>query len=214
MLEINISRIHYPVTTLGPGRRIGIWFQGCSIRCEGCISVDTWRHGRGKTSVAEVIERLKGWEGVADGVTITGGEPFEQSSALVELVRRIDQEFDLDVLVYTGYPRAQVQGTLDLVAGCIDALVSEPFDHWETDVLPIRGSDNQILHFLTSRGTSLFSEYDTPSDNPTLDAMFDRDGTVWFCGIPKRDDLRRLQVILQSKGHTATFTAQKIGEGK
>ncbi|MCT5046402.1 radical SAM protein, partial [Pseudomonas aeruginosa] len=27
---------------MGTGRRLGIWFQGCSIRCPGCISADTW----------------------------------------------------------------------------------------------------------------------------------------------------------------------------
>ena len=44
--SVSISRLHFPVTTLGPGHRIGIWFQGCSIRCEGCLSMDTWAPGR------------------------------------------------------------------------------------------------------------------------------------------------------------------------
>ncbi|WP_461325238.1 4Fe-4S cluster-binding domain-containing protein [Bradyrhizobium diazoefficiens] len=47
-IRISVSRIHFPVTTLGPGRRLGIWFQGCSIRCPGCISMDTWMEGAGK----------------------------------------------------------------------------------------------------------------------------------------------------------------------
>ena len=54
--RIALSRIHFPVTTLGPGRRIGIWFQGCSIRCPGCISMDTWAQGRGNTTIEEVVE--------------------------------------------------------------------------------------------------------------------------------------------------------------
>ena len=58
MTTIAISRIHYPVTTLGPGKRIGIWMQGCSIRCPGCISADTWAPGRGVVRVRSVIERI------------------------------------------------------------------------------------------------------------------------------------------------------------
>lgn len=44
-MRMILSRLHFPVTTLGPGRRIGVWFQGCSIRCAGCISRDTWETG-------------------------------------------------------------------------------------------------------------------------------------------------------------------------
>ena len=36
--KIRVRFIHFPVETLGPGRRVGVWLQGCSIRCVGCIS--------------------------------------------------------------------------------------------------------------------------------------------------------------------------------
>ena len=39
---IAVNRLHWPVTVLGPGRRVGIWMQGCSIGCPGCVSRDTW----------------------------------------------------------------------------------------------------------------------------------------------------------------------------
>lgn len=210
--EVNISRLHFPVTTLGPGQRVGIWFQGCSIRCEGCISVDTWREGVGTTSVSEVMDNVHTWKDFADGVTITGGEPFDQPYALTEILRQLKQDFTGDVLVYTGYSKLHIQDTLDSVVGCIDVLISEPFDHRESDTLPIRGSDNQKLHCLTDRGRSLYSHYESPSDESTLDAMFDEDGTVWFCGIPKRQDLERLEVILRSKGHQVVFSAQDISK--
>ena len=41
MTMLALSRMHFPVTTLGPGNRIGIWVQGCTIRCPGCVSADT-----------------------------------------------------------------------------------------------------------------------------------------------------------------------------
>ncbi len=77
-MMLNLSRIHFPVTTLGPGNRIGIWFQGCSIRCKGCISVDTWGMKKGSVSVDEIISVIDPWLDMADGITISGGEPFDQ----------------------------------------------------------------------------------------------------------------------------------------
>jgi anaerobic ribonucleoside-triphosphate reductase activating protein len=39
-MKIAVSKAHYPVTVLGPGKRIGIWL-GCRIQCKGCVSQDT-----------------------------------------------------------------------------------------------------------------------------------------------------------------------------
>ena len=210
MSTIFISRIHYPVTTLGPGRRIGIWVQGCSIRCEGCISADTWEHGVGQTSTAKVMEQIRTWAGDADGVTITGGEPFDQPEALIELVKSIKRESIGNLFVYSGYRKGEIQETLDRIGGEIDALMTEPFEYETADTLPLRGSDNQKLHLLTPIGHRHFSSYDSPTKETALDAMFDEDGTVWFCGIPMRNDLERLSALLESRGHKIAFTAQKV----
>lgn len=40
-VNIYINNAHFPVTVLGPGA-LGIWTQGCSIGCKGCVSRDTW----------------------------------------------------------------------------------------------------------------------------------------------------------------------------
>ncbi|MEX0827366.1 MAG: 4Fe-4S cluster-binding domain-containing protein, partial [Haliea sp.] len=83
---LQLSRVHFPVTALGPGRRIGIWFQGCSIRCSGCISLDTWDDKKGLTSVENFMAEVYEWVAKADGVTISGGEPFDQVHALERLL--------------------------------------------------------------------------------------------------------------------------------
>ena len=36
--KLSIARIFYPVKTLGPGNRVGIWTTGCLRGCQGCIS--------------------------------------------------------------------------------------------------------------------------------------------------------------------------------
>ena len=100
---IAISRLHFPVTTLGPGRRIGIWLQGCSIHCPGCISKDTWDPDQGWTSVHSVIAAVQHWMPDAQGITISGGEPLDQPVALRVLLQNLRRISDVDVLVYSGY---------------------------------------------------------------------------------------------------------------
>jgi anaerobic ribonucleoside-triphosphate reductase activating protein len=203
MTAIGISRLHFPVTALGPGRRVGIWFQGCTIRCRGCISADTWALSRSRTSVDQLIRTIAPWLDSAGGATITGGEPFDQSTALVELLHALRERFAGDILVYSGYRFEELASHLAETNGLIDVLISDPFDHTAPQILPLRGSDNQRLHLLTARGAQLYAEYDRPQTGlpNTLDVMFDDDGTFWIAGIPRQHDLSRLRALLERSGH-------------
>ena len=201
---IAISRVHFPITALGPGRRIGIWFQGCSIRCSGCISADTWIHSRETIQLDQLFETIEVYSGQADGVTITGGEPFDQAEALGELLVGLKARIssDADVLVYSGYPYAAIEGHVSQWKGLIDALISEPFNASETQTRALMGSDNQKLHLLTALGALRFQSYDRMrnGDDDRLDFMMDLDGTAWLAGIPKLGDLERLRVSLGALG--------------
>ncbi|HEY5758256.1 MAG TPA: 4Fe-4S cluster-binding domain-containing protein [Steroidobacter sp.] len=212
MTNIAISRLHFPVTTLGPGRRLGIWLQGCSIRCPGCISVDTWPEGRGLTTVSQTLSALHGWLDPAEGITISGGEPFDQPDALRELLLSLREQTPVSVLVYSGYSFERIAPWLELNPGLIDGLMSEPFDASTPQTRALRGSDNQQLHLLTPLGVSELSVIDRPIADPdrTLDAMFDPDGTVWFAGIPMRGDLEKLRKILAESGHSISLTEGSV----
>src|SRR5262245_52975450 len=110
-MNVRLSRVHFPVTVLGYGARIGVWFQGCRIHCEGCVSRDTWDPDGGMEAD---VDALLAWcrdhvGDRADGVTITGGEPFDQPEALGVLLDglarwRASTGRSLDVLCYSGYP--------------------------------------------------------------------------------------------------------------
>jgi anaerobic ribonucleoside-triphosphate reductase activating protein len=201
-MRIGISRMHFPITTLGPGRRLGIWFQGCSIRCPGCISADTWGSGRGLLELDELLEQVEGWLPECDGITISGGEPFDQCDALDELLRGLRSKVGIDILVYSGHPFERLTEQLRRMDGFIDALISDPYLAHAPQALPLRGSDNQRLHMLTDLGRERFSAFEHADHcKKTFDVMFDDDGAVWLAGIPRRGDFERLKVRLSQLGH-------------
>jgi anaerobic ribonucleoside-triphosphate reductase activating protein len=201
-MNVAISRLHFPVTTLGPGRRIGIWFQGCTIRCPGCISMDTWAPGEGSTQVEEILAAVLPWAREADGLTISGGEPFEQPEALKNLLQGWRRISSRDVLVFSGFSFEAIEPWLASNDGLIDALISGPYKREAPQTLAMRGSDNQQLHVLSPSGAR-FEKYNrlaTPADRK-VDVMFDATGAVWFAGIPASGDFLRFRRSLESAGH-------------
>ncbi|WP_322048085.1 4Fe-4S single cluster domain-containing protein [Paraburkholderia sp. J67] len=210
-MDIRISRLHFPVTSLGPGKRIGIWFQGCSIRCPGCISADTWANTGGETTVQMVMEQLVNWLPHAEGVTISGGEPFEQPDALSALLSALRSRWRGDILVYSGHAFEALTDTLAGMDGLIDALITDPFEIQTPHTRPLRGSDNQRLHLLTEAGQARFGVYERGlvESDKSLDVMFDEDGSVWFAGIPNRNDFQRLRDLLIDQGHEVRISADK-----
>lgn len=212
MLTVGISRVHFPVTTLGPGRRLGIWFQGCSLRCEGCISVDTWAIAKELIPIDQLMIELSSYLPLVDGVTISGGEPFDQFEALLAIVVQLREKTKVDILVYTGYGIEDITDQLQQIKPYIDVLISDPFQRQSSQTLRLRGSDNQRLHCFTSQATEKFAYYQqaVTTEDKVLDVMFDAEGVVWFAGIPKRDDFVKLQTLLKQQGHQLKVTADKV----
>lgn len=211
VLTVGISRIHFPVTTLGPGRRLGIWFQGCSLRCEGCISVDTWATAKTLIPIEQLMMKLSSYLPLIDGITISGGEPFDQFEALLAIVVQLRERTKVDILVYTGYGVEDITDQLQQINPYIDVLISDPFQRQSSQTLRLRGSDNQRLHCFTSQAVEKFAYYQqaVTTEDKVLDVMFDAEGVVWFAGIPRRDDFVKLQTLLKQQGHQIKVTADK-----
>lgn len=202
-MRMFLSRVHFPVTALGHGRRVGLWFQGCSLHCPGCISADTWAHDEGAVDTGQVIDQLSAFAADADGLTVSGGEPFEQPEALAELLAAWRSFSDRSVLVFTGLELGQIQPWLDAHPDLVDALITGPFRSDLPQTKALRGSDNQALHVLTQRGAPFLAyERNATASDLKLDIMIDADGAAWMAGIPARGDLARLRRALAAAGHT------------
>lgn len=205
-LSLHISRVHFPITSLGFGSRLGIWFQGCSIRCPGCVSRDTWAPEPGRVEIEQLIEAIEPWAKRADGLTVSGGEPFDQPSALAALLRWWRCNFDGDVLVFSGYSSETLNEKFPDLLADIDVLISDPFDSKQTQTKPLRGSDNQRLHLFTSLARDRYSSI---TATIALDVCFDGD-TVWIAGIPKLKDLDAIRNQLLELGISAATSDQLV----
>jgi anaerobic ribonucleoside-triphosphate reductase activating protein len=208
---LQLNKAHWPVSVLGPGRRIGLWVQGCTIRCRGCVSQDTWEADPAKTiAVSDLVAWCKrvAAEGF-DGVTISGGEPFEQPGGLLALLEalttwRASESLDFDILCYSGYPLKTLERKHANVLALLDAVVPEPY----VDNLPIghiwRGSRNQPLVPLSERGRVHFAAYvEAPADtNGKRMQVAVEGGRVWMIGIPERGDMARVEALCASRGLT------------
>jgi anaerobic ribonucleoside-triphosphate reductase activating protein len=208
-MKVFLSRLHFPVTTLGHGRRVGVWFQGCSIRCAGCLSRDTWESTHGETTVQSVVDAIHPHLKAADGVTISGGEPFDQPDALEALLRWLRPRLAGDILVYSGYSIEQLTPRLAGWDGLIDVLITDPYEQSAGQTLALRGSDNQRVHLRTELARRRYPGLGHQPRDATaraLDVVMDGD-TVWMAGIPAPGDLGRLEDLLAAAGFSGQTSA-------
>ena len=176
----------------GPGARFAVWVQGCSIRCPGCCNPHMFDPAGGAAvEVAELLRRLDRVRDRVEGVTLLGGEPFEQAGALLPLARGA-RERGLSVVAFTGHPlerlrRDRPPGSRALLAE-VDLLVDGPY----VEALPElarrwAGSSNQGFHFLTGRYAPGVEEVRPGEVERTVELRFGADGRVERSGWPEAD---------------------------
>lgn len=155
---LNVSSTMSRSRANGPGVRAVIWVQGCTIGCRGCYSASTHPHEASSLHrPSEIAEWLQSIPNI-EGVTFSGGEPFEQAAAVLETINSIRENIgsDFSVFVYTGFEieflrKSNDRNVHDLL-NAIDILSAGPFDYKLRDeTLLWRGSSNQSLHFLSNR---------------------------------------------------------------
>ena len=131
----------------GPGFRFTVFTQGCSHHCPGCHNPQTHDPSGGtEHTVEELLERMRS-NPLTDGLTLSGGEPFEQPEDCLLLAQGA-HESGLNVWSYTGYLfeflRDQGTEAQKALLRELDVLVDGPFLlEQRTLSLPWRGSRNQ-----------------------------------------------------------------------
>lgn len=201
--RLNVNRIAAPVTSLGPGRRLGVWVQGCTIGCTGCASTDTWDVGGGvgrpvERLVLELAARLDEHE--LSGLTISGGEPLQQANSLVALLTELRRAGALDgrdVLMFTGYAWARAQRIAPRVLELVDAVVSGPYVVSRPGDGGLLASGNQKLALLTDLARARFAQPDTRRIQ-----VGESGGDLVMAGLPDAGDLERFRLLMAARGIT------------
>jgi anaerobic ribonucleoside-triphosphate reductase activating protein len=195
-----IYQVFAPLKTLGPGERIGIWTQGCSHGCKGCMSKDTWDFDNNKSmSIENIIGLVEPYIPYINSVTISGGDPFMQAD-FYELLLALREKGIKDILVYTGYKLEYLLNSknekwlksLELIDVLIDGLYIEALN----DDKPLRGSSNQTIHFLKP---DFKYKYEELLENPRKFQLLIQDSQLSIFGIPTKNYLNRIANLVKIK---------------
>ena len=126
----------------GTGARYVIFLQGCAHHCPNCQNPDTWDFDGGyEIDAAQIVSDYQNRAKLLDGITLSGGDPFYQQEACLELLRMLP---NVNVWIYTGFEYDKIKDTE--LAKMADVLVTGPF------VAELRceglmyGSSNQEIH--------------------------------------------------------------------
>jgi len=199
-MEINskyiyINLIHYPTLSLGPGKRVGIWLQGCNIRCKDCMSKHTWdKDEQYLKSIEDVCKEILSYN--SSNITISGGEPFDQPQALFKFLKYIRNYFD-DILIYSGYTYEYLKNKFSYILQYIDVLIDGPFDKsLPTDKI-YKGSENQRI-FLFNK--TLIDKYILFMTQTKRNLQFiQQNNNIYILGIPHINDYEKIKINLRRR---------------
>ena len=178
----------------GPGERACIYVQGCSIRCDGCITPQSWQKGiNQKINVKDIAETILQGSKI-EGVTFSGGEPFEQAKALVKLGNILKNE-GLSVVTFTGHVLEDIVKSSNAdwheLLSITDLLIDGPYMNDKFDLnRPWVGSSNQRYHFLTERYQHIQSNiHEIPNK---IEIRLQDDGEIVVNGIIRQENIKDL----------------------
>lgn len=186
---MNIYQIIWRTEAEGPGCRTAIWTQGCSRHCKGCFLPMTWNHETRFTyTPANIIKHI---DDDIEGITVLGGEPFEQSDDLLELLHHAKQR-NLSTIVFTGYTYSDLKNQLaemNVFQKYIDVLVDGFYDETSRNFdVPMIGSLNQKFYFFSDK----YHLKDFPSNK--IEVHISKNGAVRFSGM---GDFEKIKAFLE-----------------
>ncbi len=166
----------------GPGIRNAVWFQGCTLGCPGCFNPGAHNPAAGRRVTADyVCARLLDPKYPCDGITISGGEPFQQAGALFCILEMLRKKGAPPVLVFSGYTEEQIMRdpAFRACAELADALICGPYEEGAgSDTSRFLPSKNQKLVLMSGR-----LKREDFERLPLREFIIDEDGTLIISGI-------------------------------
>ncbi len=162
---MQVDRVLFPVTALGPGNRLGMWMIGCHKRCKKCANPELQIFDKTKEISVEQLEEmiLKTDVKRIEGITISGGEPFAQPGELRKFLKKISSKIE-DILVFSGYTYEELSKMCDSnVQECfqyIGVLISgEYIDEKNDNKTALIASTNQQMYFFKGNLKGKYNTY-------------------------------------------------------
>ena len=195
---MRIARIWHNTASEGPGLRTAIWLQGCSIGCHGCINPHLWSfQGGQEVNIEHLADEILGLD--VEGITLLGGEPFDQAAECYELSRRV-RDGGKGVVTFSGYTYEQLlkeeRSDWASLLSVTDLLVDGPYE----SELPEEerawvGSTNQRFLNLTNR----YVDIDPKVVNNRIEMRVLPSGVMEVCGFASEKQLKELAVSFSVK---------------
>ena len=174
---VPVSRVN------GPGERFAVWTQGCDRGCAGCFNPSAQKPREEaaryrELSVEEIISLVPA--GKVSGITVSGGEPFEQPQDLRRLLAAA-RSLGLHTLVYSGYTYEELRRLFPEVLREIDILIDGPYMRDVPRSSAWAGSGNQRILCLRN-GEAVLWDAVFSGPLPEAEVFIDSAGGVTVTG--------------------------------
>jgi anaerobic ribonucleoside-triphosphate reductase activating protein len=129
-----------------------------------------------------------------DGLTISGGEPFEQPEALWEILRSVKALGVEDILIYSGYRAEELLARHSQIfegSRLVAALVDGAFESGNSTEAVWKGSRNQTLTLWKEEFASRYEAWTRGTARKLQRA--EEGGSRFIVGIPRQVDVPRLK---------------------
>lgn len=196
--NIYLYNVVKTTTVLGYGKRFAFWVQGCKKRCKNCISPDTHSLNSGgyEVSVESLVDIVLSVKDIT-GVTISGGEPFLQSSKIVKFINLLNSKRkDMNYIIYSGYKYKELLEKKDCreLLNSIDLLIDGEYIHSLNNNTPLIGSSNQGVFILSDKG-EILAEDMLKVRARELEIVTTNTNEVFIVGIPPKEKLNDIMKL-------------------
>ncbi len=132
----------------GVGIRSTLFVTGCTHHCYNCFNEEYQDFQAGKEWTAEEEGELLSYlrDPRVTGLTVLGGEPFQNTNGLIPLLKKVREEIKKSIWIYSGYTWEEIQEDEKRkeLLQLADVLVDGRFvDALKDPMLRFRGSSNQ-----------------------------------------------------------------------